>query len=1206
MIREFEGADPALRALLEHLVAQEMIPPLDEGQPLLHRLTDEDDELVASQLANLAHVRQQLTKHRLETGYDNAPQTGLLFELTKHRSGLLPEVHSYRIGVEQHFDRATVLGVSTSDMVVNGDMGINSTARLGGRSKSLPWSAKLGLSNRPGEGQAGSTPEVGARYGRNALGRYFGWASGSSAYRMSITETQGPVAVFDIPHTITVTEVTADGRTERLAVQEGSAEVGFDRDFCDSGRPPALSIAGRLDPDLLQTATIHHVDARDPAGRLTAAVPELGRGDGAALHHVTGFLGVRNLVTRPELLTSEHRTGLVVDATGNRRSLSVSTRVENLKYVGSGSPIIAEMNMMTGDTGSTTGVSTSGTAAISAGSGMAGADGGSVGGTVGVSRTGSTSATGTDIVSVGVERTLMRDGEHYQFWGDLVLEAELRSDGAEPHKIELDNGGVVLTLPERDVLRSYGQGKLDLPLEKVSDAVERLLDDNLSLPRRTVTALIRRYRIEKAGVTEGLAATHTDGRLAAKVREVAGLAKDPLDKLATALSTAEEITRQRVEVRPPPHYQNTLGAALIERTSLQDLDGNDTNLLREVYAAIEQRSPSALDDPVLATGLRGDLAGVRWRGHVEDMLDPGGYVREYPIDGRNLRVRVRLVFDGPVTTDGVPDPDHNENVFNFMQLWNARGQRRNATAGTSYGGSIDAAATDGSSASAGVSQDRGASTTATSSQVNTRISEALWLDTLRVERDYRVIVEVEEEPVGAGGRLPRIGRRADPNPVRRESAGRMAMIVPASVINAAPERQGPEVTDHRPIQLPADYIVEGTQPFVTGAEPVNNLFAAVYRRLGRSDMLTSAGVRMHKAALENMLGASARMAAFHDLTGSGHELVPLPVPGHSARTVAVRVRAEVSGLELISDPDDDSTAQIGANTRDLSTTAVTIKSNRRQPTGRNVSGSEPDSGVSAGGSKSVQLTEAVTGTTGARHEVGSYESSQVVTVKVNVDYHLDVERRKVDRHNNTKADRTDTVHRAASGEAYLTMFRRDYDEMRARMEAGQPPLRDWDPSTAPKPVKAATVRAVADEQRPYQSMVDALARARREGVNVQLTLRPPGGPKQVYVAAPDGTMTARKDDDRFAAAFATLHPRLALLAEGRVDLRELYDSGIQDGRFTGAVVEALQRQGIPAAALTEADSTLQRPGHQAPDTETHGAEQHGHTAGPSGAGFAID
>ncbi|TCO50020.1 hypothetical protein EV646_10291 [Kribbella antiqua] len=1233
LIRDFKGADKALRKLLVHLADHELIPPIDPetGRLLMHEWIRErpgqDDALVASQLENYQRVCQQVTKHRLESGYDAAAQSGLLFKLTKHRTvelagnrpGIASEAHTYRIKVDQHLDQVKPPRVTSSDMVVNVDIGSNSFGRSGGRSKSLPWSTRFGFSNSPGAGQSGSTPDLGASYGRSSLGRFFNWATGSSLWRMSLSESTSEVAEFEIPHTITVTEVTEAGDSAPIAVEHGSAKVGIEKEFCDLGEQPSLSIAGRVDPELLQTATFQHLDPGDPVSRLVAEVPELARGDSSALHHLSAFLGVRNLVTRPELLTSEYRTNAIVSPAPSdplqaiaqrglaprQSALSVSTRVENLKYIGSAHPILADLNIAIGSSSSTSGVSTGNTAGIDGGTGVAEADGSSFSGSAGVSRSGSRSAASTETNMGAVERTLMRDGQHYQFWGDLVFEAELRASGAEPRKIPLENGSIVLTLPERDALRSYGQEKLDLPLAKVSDAVERLLDGNLSLPRRTTTALIRRYQVEKALVTEGLAATHTDERLADYLRGLADLQKAPNESFDEVVRAAEEVTRQRVEVGLPRHYDTTMGAAVIDRTWLQDLDGNDTDMLREVRTAIEQHSPGALDDAVLDQALRGDLAGAHWRGHMEDMLDPSGFVREYPVGtSRNLKVRIRVVYDGPVTTEG-GTPSETENAYNFVQMWKFREQSRSATATRSYGVQAGAAATETAGASAGLNTNVSTSTTATTSEQNTRINEAFWLNTRRVERDYRVIVEIEEAPSATRGKAAQtVGRlRSAPKPTRRESNGRMSMLVPRSVINARPQEL-PGETDHRAITLPANYIVEGTQPYLTGQQPVNNLFNAVYSRLSRRDMLTAAGVQLHRTQLENILGGSTRATAFAEMAGSGHELVPLAVPGHSSRTVAVRVRAEVSGLELISDPDDESTVQMGENTRELRATMLTSKSNRLLPTSNSVGGTDPATGIKAGMSTGEQVTEKDTGTVGARHETGGYESGQVVTVKVNVDYHLDVERRAVDRRGRPKVERSDTVHRAATGEAYLTMFRHEYDAMLARMEAGVPPLRDWDHTKAPKPAKVRTVKVngVQDDQHPYRPLVEALAQARHDGVEVRLTLRGQDGSKQVYIAIPDGTMTC-PGNEGFAKAFATLHPRLALLAEGRVDLQQLYDSGVRNGRFSGAVVEALQQQGIPAAVLTHADSTLK---HATAQPESDGAkDQRGTAAGMSSAGIVI-
>jgi hypothetical protein len=1208
MIRDLTGADEALHGFLTHLSEEGLIPPLDDhGRPLPSALVDQDPALAVSQAENWERACQQIAKHRLETGYDHAAQDRLTFQLTEHRTGHQPRVRSFRIALEQHFDRTTPIGVADNDMVVNVDIGVSTSGRTSSRSQSVPWSARLGLSNGPAAGDAGATPKLGASVGRTSRGRSLGSSSTRGAYRMTVAESGSQVAVFDVPHTITVSEVTSDGTSVPVASSEGSARVWLDNDFCHGAEQPAVAVPGRVDAKLLQTATVHHVDARDPIARLTDAVPSLGREDSSALHHLSGFLAPRNLVSRPELLTTEYRTSLAVGSvpsdpleairqrglTPRPTALTVTQRVENLRYVGTGQPILAELNVTLATIGSTAGVSAATTAGINGGLGAVSADGSSYGGSIGLTRTRNVSSSASESATTGVERTLMRDGQHYQFWGDLVLEAQLRSGGAAPRRIPLENGAVLLTLPERHALQSYGRRDLDLPLHQVSDAVERVLNGNLKLPRRTMHALLRRYRIDKRDATSDLAAGHTDQVLADALRKAAGLPAQPDQRLDAVLSQAEDLARQRVEAQLPRHYDRTMGAAQVDESSLQDQDGNDTDPFREVCAAVADHMPQALDDPVLVSALRGEFAGTRWRNQLDDMLDPGGSVRELPVrvgaSTRNLRVRVRLRFVGPPSTEVGGTRGHSGNGFGLVQLWNLRDRGRSRTEGTSYGGSLDVSGGDGIPATAGAGAEVSTSTTAASSEAGTGIITGLSIDMARVERDYQLFIEIEDSADPGG---------PSASTTRREASGRLSLAVPEAVLDSAPPQQALEVQDHRPVVLPEHYLPEGTLPYLPGAKEDNALYEAACARLGELDLLRPAGVRMHATTLESRLGGANRMVAFPEMAGqSGYELVPLAVPGDSARVVAIRVRAEVSGLELVSDPDVESTTQLGQNSRGLAVSQLTARSNRLLPGSRTVGTSTPGGEFSVSRTSSRRVTEQDTGTVGARHETGLYESGQVVTVKVRVDYHLDFERLRLSRRRQPKVERSATVRRASSGEAYLTMYRHEYDAMRERMESGQTALTG---SEKAKPVRIPTVQVTvdADEQHPYQPLVDALDQARREDVNVRLAVQEANGRRSVYVAHPDGTMTGRGDRG-FAAAFATLHPRLALLAEGRVDLKALHTPDGPPRRFTSAVVEALQQHGIPAAALAETDSRISH-------TRTATASmRRSHTANPA-SGMTIE
>jgi hypothetical protein len=152
------------------------------------------------------------------------------------------------------------------------------------------------------------------------------------------------------------------------------------------------------------------------------------------------------------------------------------------------------------------------------------------------------------------------------------------------------------------------------------------------------------------------------------------------------------------------------------------------------------------------------------------------------------------------------------------------------------------------------------------------------------------------------------------------------------------------------------------------------------------------------------------------------------------------------------------------------------------------------------------------------------------------------------------------------------MAEKDYHAMRAQMEAGT--------AVAPPPTaqRLPVRRVLADEYaigrtgpeyHPYLPLVGALQQARHEGTVVALTVRQHDGTTASYQATPDGTLSG-ENDGGFGAAFGTLHPNLALLAEGRVDLRALYHSPRGDETFTHSVSKALEQAGVPAAIVSEA------------------------------------
>jgi hypothetical protein len=1273
LVQKLRGATPAYQKFVRHLSDEGMVPELDDKfRPIMSELAGKDPALVASQLANLERVAQQLSRHRLETGYDQACQEdGFLFALTQHRTGHPPQQRTYRVAIDQDFDEYVPLGRNRSQTATNLHIGSNTTTRSRSRSKGLPWLARLGFSDRPQEGQAGGTPNGGATYGRAALGRYFSWVTGTTVNGVTLTESTAELADFRIPHTLTVTEVFADGDSEPIVEVEGSAKLSIDREFCDTGEARCLAIDGAVDPHLLQSATWHHLGAGDVAARLSAALPAVARSDSAALHHLAGFVNVRNLNARPEQLTTPYQTDFAVSPAPKGAlqtiaqrglaprpgSISLASRIENLSYVGSGHPIIGDINLTLDSAGSTTGSSTGNTAGIGGGSGTVEAAGDGWNASVGVSRSGNVSSSSSQLAIRGVERLNIKDGQHYQFVGDLVLEARVKARGlATPKKVRLDNSMVLLTIPERNVLEMYGANQLDLPLEKVSDAVERLVDGNLSLERRTAASLIRRYRREKQGVTTGLAGTHTDEKLQALLRRTTKMPppRSEREEFEQIAVQAERVAEKRAEAVLPDHYRTTMGAGLIDRDLFVDAEGNVTTLEREVQAAVAEAVPDAIGDPAVGAAIRSQLAGIRWRGHAEKLKDPTGLNLEFPFGGEqpgvtepgNLRIRIRMVRTGPITIDESPDasdgapeadgPEPTENALIILQGYDYLEAARGITRSTGYGGDLGGGLADGGVGSAGLSTEL---TTAESVQVvdqDTRLSRALWSRTKRVEHDFRLVIEVEQTP-GAGAQTKGVLRQtADrlrddelrPAPMRREATGRLTLLVPASDVNQVP-LPAPEFPDHRPVVLPTQKFLRGIQlhdelgqlpdehETIEDPDFDDALVTRVTRELSSRRWLTQAGVQLHKGFLRDELNGSARRIAFERSDGTGSPWTPgLPVPGHGSRQVQLRLRAELSGLQLVSDSSEH--AQLGEAHRGQVAVNTTQESTRLAPTSQSVGISDPATGLKAGVSFGDQAKEKSTDTTGVRDETNSNESGELITVQLLVTFHVDARRQRTTRDHRTRTVQEATFQNAATGVVTLSMFRHEFEAMQARVEVGQAPLQNWNPDELAKLAKRVPVRRVAASEvvtgpdgsrsvEPYRPLVEALARARSEKVEVVVTMKQQDGTRQVYRALPNGTMIG-KDDNGYGAAFATLHPSLAMLAQGKVDLRQLYDAKGMGERFSGAVVQALEQHGVPASALTGLEHS--RSGPRSEPERAQGAKAHAarHVAmarGKGGSGMGV-
>jgi hypothetical protein len=314
----------------------------------------------------------------------------------------------------------------------------------------------------------------------------------------------------------------------------------------------------------------------------------------------------------------------------------------------------------------------------------------------------------------------------------------------------------------------------------------------------------------------------------------------------------------------------------------------------------------------------------------------------------------------------------------------------------------------------------------------------------------------------------------------------------------------------------------------------------------------------------------ARMQATFKLLMSqdGYRIDDLDVPGQRRR-VSARITGKVFDMDQIAGP--VGWVELGEVMRNEVVTQTSLGGNRMQPVSRTVGTGNEAAGLGVSVTTGEQVTDKVTDLSGSRGERSMFTRPERAVV-VRLRYSCDIEYERTGRLPGSKPRLVDTQRNAAVGEAFVTMAEKDFHAMRAQMEAGT--------AIAPPPTaqRLAVRRVLADEYaigrtgpeyHPYRPLLSALQQARHEGAVVALTVRQHDGSMASYQATPDGSLSG-ENDGGFGAAFGTLHPNLALLAEGRVDLRGLYRSPRGEETFTRSVSKALEQAGVPPAIVAEA------------------------------------
>ena len=768
--------------------------------------------------------------------------------------------------------------------------------------------------------------------------------------------------------------------------------------------------------------------------------------------------------------------------------------------------------------------------------------------------------------------------------------------------------------------RSTRAAKLDLPLPVVADVAERYLTDRVTMQPQVATGFVRRYNQDRAGVTTGLAAEHETEKLAAKVFETTGQPAAPATKVEESLRATEELAAQRVEVDPGPSYDESVASGQLQSITPAGQPDERVDLFELVRPQFEEIAPGVLaESKLLEPALRVNLNPDAYEGGFENMLGPRGFVGtvEVPVEGQLpdlYQVRITAHYVGAYTRNGVPESPAIA-AIGLDQGYTYHGREQSVGRDTTYGASLGGSAADGDSGSAGAAAERARGTSAGSSRVRVNVARSGHFKLDEVRRQVVFTSEVirirgagAAELTSTGWKLGRTtpsDRTTVATP--RQLAAEVALLVPSEIIREPGTREQPAqqvAAEHRPIQVTESAVPESVKPYAAGAARTNELYDVLEAELSRPDGLGAAGFAEHSGTLDGYLQATAMKANFAELTSDGgFRLPPMATRGNGRTTLQVTVKARMTGFELVEDPIGD--AQTGAVSRqEVSTKSASSASHIGPGTANVGAGGGP---VSIGGSVGQQVKEQNSDATGGRLETSKFEEGELVTVRIPVSYDVSVAK-ATDRGNGSPTEkRAKELPQAAQGQFFVKMLKHEYLDALRTMETGAAAdaalagarLQINPADFGPPDIRADAVHEDAagnEVYEPYQPLVTALARANAEGNPVVVSVRERDGREDTYVALPRGRMIG--GDGGFGSAFANLDQRIPLMAQGRVDLRALYNSLGPDDDFNAKVAEALVEKGVPASMLKGLDyrttaQQLSPPATLAATTPAHAKVQAG-------------
>ncbi|MEV6033827.1 hypothetical protein AB0L65_21915 [Nonomuraea sp. NPDC052116] len=1148
----------------------------------------------AAQILNLQEVTEQLSEHRIRSGYDTLAQEGIAVDLVTHGLNGAPEHHMLHISLKQDFKNYRYIGYTDSETVVNLDIGSDTSARAVSQSRTYGGGASVAESDGPDKGHDGLSHEVGVSAGGNRT-RTAGSSVGSTVNVVSLHESTGPVAIFSVGHDLKV-DLVHDGETTPLASGRGSARLLFAADLLPSKDGSAPAPIGKVSKKVLSRAKLVHWDAH---GSLQTAAKKVQPGsmrqDSVAYQMFMAVLGVRNLVSHPRMLMRLLTTGLAVrpQGTPTQASMTVTGEVGEMEVLGVIDHVKGEILFGLGSAG----VSWGGSSGHSVGASTSVSDlddGGtsSDSGSLSLpSRSGGTSVS-TSVLDIWGDEGLSID-----FGRQILLRAtaDLTVTGSESmahavplagrvpsgeHEPATAQGTGLFMLSEDDALVMYAEGELPLPGPLVGDAVERFLNGSMKLDPSLAVPLVQRYimdvaKARAAGEDVGYAARHTPQALLEKIQELTGLGPaattaqqgNEQQQLDQTLSEATDLIDRSRDVVLAPSYDGTVGLGTVESLDLTDEQGNPIDMMDAVLNAVRAAHPEAVDgSPTLLDELSVDFSSDAALIHVNDMWSTQGYEKSYHVQvgaqtaqAEEVTVTARLVYDNPEDSRRGRFLTHTSQAGVIRQRYRYTDLSHSESYNGSYSAGVNQGSVDnGDGHGVGVGTDRGRSYSGSTNRQGTRLQRmAVFNGMNRVEQKMTLVIEVTRRPVRAGkfrsaarraaDALRRILRVAPPVKYRAVLVRR----IPTGMIRPVGEDPGPvtPVIDPRLVELRPGYFPDRLREHA--GKPL--LFDIITSRFAK--MLGAASVAERRAELVKRLSHDALLTGFERMAGPAGLVVPLARQKFKDQGAQVTIRARLSDFTIVAGPID---AEKGEVDRAADAQNATVSRGRTLPVGTSGSMSDGESGLDGGVRAGEQASESVSDHHGARRERSKFEQGKAYVVRLRVDYDLTFEHVARLRDGNEHPV-GDPVHMAGatSGEIDVTLFEDEIAELRSRVESNVRLTPSVDPgwttfSFAPAEGRSGLI----------QILQDARLAARERGMVARVAIREADGIHR-YDAAPDGTIHSTTPDGGFAEAFATLPPNLLDAAhQAGLDLRHVFMNSHEPGTFVHQVRAALMAQGI--------------------------------------------